>query len=90
MINQAYERFLAESLEEEKKEFYNLFITEDQKEGMRAFAEKRKADSLQYANFTTDTKDYTYQDTPNEVLLNNGMKVTIVKLTRFPIPRGPV
>lgn len=51
-------------------------------------AEKRKADSIQYANFNTDTKDYTFQDTPNEVLLNNGMKVTIVKLTRFPIPRG--
>ena len=51
-------------------------------------AEKRKADSLAYANFTVDTKDYTYQNTPNEVLLNNGMKVTIVKLTRFSIPRG--
>lgn len=42
VINQSYERFLAESLEEEKKEFYNLFTTEDQKEGMQAFAEKRK------------------------------------------------
>jgi enoyl-CoA hydratase len=42
MVNQAYERFLGESLAEEKKEFYNLFATEDQKEGMRAFAEKRK------------------------------------------------
>ena len=44
MVNQAYERFLGESLAEEKKEFYNLFTTEDQKEGMRAFAEKRKAE----------------------------------------------
>lgn len=42
MVNQAYERFLGDSLEEEKKEFYSLFTTEDQKEGMRAFAEKRK------------------------------------------------
>jgi enoyl-CoA hydratase len=42
MVNQAYERFLSDSLLEEKKEFYNLFATEDQKEGMRAFAEKRK------------------------------------------------
>ena len=42
MINQAYERFLGEALSEEKKEFYDLFTTEDQKEGMRAFAEKRK------------------------------------------------
>ena len=44
MVNQAYERFLGDALEEEKKEFYNLFSTEDQKEGMRAFAEKRKAE----------------------------------------------
>lgn len=44
MVNQAYERFLGGALEEEKKEFYNLFTTEDQKEGMRAFAEKRKAE----------------------------------------------
>ena len=44
MVNQAYERFLGDALEEEKKEFYNLFTTEDQKEGMRAFAEKRKAE----------------------------------------------
>ncbi len=42
MVNQAYERFLGDALAEEKKEFYNLFTTEDQKEGMRAFAEKRK------------------------------------------------
>ena len=26
----------------EKQEFYNLFASEDQKEGMKAFAEKRK------------------------------------------------
>lgn len=44
MINQAYERTLAEGLEEEKQEFYNLFASEDQKEGMQAFIEKRKAD----------------------------------------------
>lgn len=42
MINQAYERTLAEGLEVEKQEFYNLFASEDQKEGMRAFIEKRK------------------------------------------------
>jgi enoyl-CoA hydratase len=42
MINQTYERTLAESLTVEKQEFYNLFATEDQKEGMKAFAEKRK------------------------------------------------
>jgi len=42
MINQSYERFLADGLSEEKQVFYNLFATEDQKEGMRAFVEKRK------------------------------------------------
>lgn len=42
IVNQAYERFLGDALMEEKKDFYNLFTTEDQKEGMRAFAEKRK------------------------------------------------
>ena len=42
MINTSYESFLAEGLAEEKQTFYNLFNTEDQKEGMNAFAEKRK------------------------------------------------
>jgi enoyl-CoA hydratase len=42
MINQAFERTLAEGLAEEKQQFYNLFATEDQKEGMQAFTEKRK------------------------------------------------
>jgi enoyl-CoA hydratase len=41
MINQAYERTLSEGLAAEKQEFYNLFATEDQKEGMQAFVEKR-------------------------------------------------
>lgn len=42
MINQSYERTLSEGLKEEKQEFYNLFASEDQKEGMQAFVEKRK------------------------------------------------
>ncbi len=42
MINQAYERTLADGLEVEKQEFYDLFASEDQKEGMQAFIEKRK------------------------------------------------
>ena len=42
MINQSYERFLADGLAEEKQVFYNLFATEDQKEGMKAYTEKRK------------------------------------------------
>lgn len=42
MINQAFEHPLSEALYEERQEFYNLFATEDQKEGMQAFIEKRK------------------------------------------------
>ncbi len=42
MINQAYELTLSDGLQEERREFYNLFATEDQKEGMTAFIEKRK------------------------------------------------
>jgi enoyl-CoA hydratase len=42
MINHSYESFLKDGLAEEKQVFYNLFSTEDQKEGMNAFVEKRK------------------------------------------------
>lgn len=42
MINQSYERFLSDGLAQEKQVFYNLFASEDQKEGMKAFIEKRK------------------------------------------------
>jgi enoyl-CoA hydratase len=42
MIDQAYEQTLSEGLSTEKQEFYNLFATEDQKEGMQAFMEKRQ------------------------------------------------
>ena len=42
MINQSYERFLSDGLEQEKQVFYNLFDSEDQREGMQAFIEKRK------------------------------------------------
>ena len=42
LINQTFERTLAEGLAEEKQEFYNLFASQDQKEGMRAFIEKRQ------------------------------------------------
>ena len=41
MINQTFERSLSEGLAEEKQEFYSLFASEDQKEGMQAFIEKR-------------------------------------------------
>lgn len=43
LINQAYEQPLSDGLYMEREEFYNLFATEDQKEGMKAFIEKRKA-----------------------------------------------
>lgn len=38
-----YESFLLDGLEFERKNFYLLFSTEDQKEGMKAFIEKRTA-----------------------------------------------
>jgi enoyl-CoA hydratase len=40
-INRAYELSLAEAAAYEEKLFYILFASEDQKEGMRAFVEKR-------------------------------------------------
>lgn len=42
IINLAFETSLEEGIAEERKAFYALFSTEDQKEGMKAFAEKRK------------------------------------------------
>ena len=41
-VNRAFETTLAEGLRFERRLFHALFATEDQKEGMRAFAEKRK------------------------------------------------
>ncbi|PCJ85073.1 MAG: enoyl-CoA hydratase [Hyphomicrobiales bacterium] len=43
-VNRAFESSLAEGLHYEQRVFYGLFATEDQKEGMDAFSEKRKAD----------------------------------------------
>ena len=42
MINQSYEISLKDGLSEERQTFYNLFASDDQKEGMKAFIEKRK------------------------------------------------
>jgi len=42
-VRKAHEASLAEGLEYERKLFYLLFATEDQKEGMAAFLEKRAA-----------------------------------------------
>jgi enoyl-CoA hydratase len=42
-VNRAYETTLAEGIRFERRIFHSLFATEDQKEGMRAFAEKRAA-----------------------------------------------
>jgi enoyl-CoA hydratase len=43
-VNSAYETSLAEGLRFERRLFHSLFATEDQKEGMAAFTEKRQAD----------------------------------------------
>jgi enoyl-CoA hydratase len=42
MVNRALESHLADGIAEERQAFYFLFASEDQKEGMRAFNEKRK------------------------------------------------
>jgi enoyl-CoA hydratase len=41
-INHAFESFLSDGLKDERRAFYLLFATEDQKEGMAAFVAKRK------------------------------------------------
>ena len=41
-VNRAYETTLAEGLRFERRLFHSMFALEDQKEGMAAFAEKRK------------------------------------------------
>ena len=43
-VQVAFETSLSEGLELEQKNFFLLFSTEDMREGMRAFIEKRKAD----------------------------------------------
>jgi enoyl-CoA hydratase len=43
-VNHAYESFLQDGLAEERRAFYFLFSSEDQKEGMAAFIAKRKPD----------------------------------------------
>lgn len=43
-VNHAFESFLAEGLADERRAFYFLFSSMDQKEGMQAFIEKRKPD----------------------------------------------
>ena len=41
-LNRAYETTLAEGIRFERRVFHSMFATEDQKEGMSAFSEKRK------------------------------------------------
>lgn len=43
-VLRAFETGLSDGLDYERKLFYMLFATEDQKEGMKAFVEKRKAE----------------------------------------------
>jgi enoyl-CoA hydratase len=43
-VLKSFDSHLQEGLNFERKNFYMLFATEDQKEGMDAFIEKRKAD----------------------------------------------
>jgi enoyl-CoA hydratase len=41
-VNRAYETTLAEGVRFERRLFHSTFATEDQKEGMAAFVEKRQ------------------------------------------------
>jgi enoyl-CoA hydratase len=41
-VNAAFETTLAQGVKYERRLFYSLFATQDQKEGMAAFVEKRK------------------------------------------------
>ena len=43
-VNKAFETTLAEGIHFERRLFFGLFSTEDQKEGMRAFVDKRPAE----------------------------------------------
>ncbi|MEC4717812.1 enoyl-CoA hydratase [Noviherbaspirillum sp. CPCC 100848] len=43
-VNRAYETTLTEGVRFERRSFHALFATQDQKEGMKAFLEKRKPD----------------------------------------------
>jgi len=43
-VNRAFETSLTEGVRFERRVFHSLFATEDQKEGMAAFAEKRRPD----------------------------------------------
>jgi enoyl-CoA hydratase len=41
-VNHAFESFLADGIADERRSFYFLFSSQDQKEGMQAFVSKRK------------------------------------------------
>ena len=43
-VNAAYQTTLDQGVRYERRVFFGLFATEDQKEGMRAFVEKRPAE----------------------------------------------
>ena len=43
-VNHAFEAFLSDGLADERRAFHFLFASQDQKEGMSAFIEKRKAE----------------------------------------------
>jgi enoyl-CoA hydratase/carnithine racemase len=44
MVNRSYETTLSEGIRFERRLFHSMFATEDKKEGMSAFIDKRKAE----------------------------------------------
>ena len=51
-------------------------------------AELRKKDSITYAGLVNNSNTNTFEETENEVVLSNGLKIKFIMMTRFPIPRG--
>lgn len=51
-------------------------------------AENRKKDSTAYQNLVNNSNTHNYQESVNEVVFANGMKVKLLGITRLPLPRG--
>ena len=57
-VNRAFETTLAEGVRFERRLFHSTFATEDQKEGMAAFVDKRKPDFRTVEEISMNTEQY--------------------------------